>query len=128
TRGVPAAGTESADSSGLSLQVTYTDEDGNAVDVSRLTQGSDFVAHVEVRNVTSQRIDNIALTHVFPAGWEIHNDRMDNAAAGGSRDEAAQPRNPWMSLNGSPMRLRRASTTPTFATIGCCSTSGWGRR
>jgi len=101
TRGVPAAGTESADSSGLSLQVTYTDEDGNAVDVSRLTQGSDFVAHVEVRNVTSQRIDNIALTHIFPAGWEIHNDRMDNAAAGGSRDEAAQPRNPWMSLNGS---------------------------
>jgi uncharacterized protein YfaS (alpha-2-macroglobulin family) len=101
TRGVPAAGAEDSDSSGLTLQVTYTAEDGNAVDVSRLTQGTDFVAHVEVRNVTSQRIDNIALTHIFPAGWEIHNDRMDNASAGGSREEVAQPRNPWMFPNGS---------------------------
>ena len=101
TRGIPAAGMEDSGSSGLALQVTYTDEDGNALDMSRLTQGSDFLAHVEVRNVTAHRIDNIALTHIFPAGWEIHNDRMDNAGAGGSREEAAPARNPWMFPNGS---------------------------
>ncbi len=100
TRGVPQAGADDSASSGLALEVTYTDEEGKALDVSRVTQGADFIAHVEVRNLTSLRIDNIALTHVFPAGWEIHNDRMDNASVGGSREDADKPHNRWMIPGG----------------------------
>ncbi len=55
------------------------------VDVTRVTQGTDLVANITVRNLTPLRIDNIALTQMVPAGWEIHNDRMDNAADGGDK-------------------------------------------
>ena len=102
TQGVPEAGHEEASSSGLTLDVAYTDEDGKPVDVARLTQGTDLIAHVEVRNTTTLRIDNIALTHIFPAGWEIHNDRLDNSSTTGQRDTPA-PRTtfPWNVPDGS---------------------------
>jgi alpha-2-macroglobulin len=101
TRGVMMAGEEDSASAGLALQVSYTDEQGNAVSASRLTQGTDFVAHVEVTNLTSLRIDNIALTEIFPAGWEIHNDRMDNAGAGGMRMDRERAPYGWMVPDGS---------------------------
>jgi uncharacterized protein YfaS (alpha-2-macroglobulin family) len=90
TQGVPEAGSEDASSSGLTLNVAYTDEEGKPLDIEHLTQGTDLIAHVEVKNTTSLRVDNIALTHIFPAGWEIHNDRMDNSNTTGERD--APPR------------------------------------
>jgi uncharacterized protein YfaS (alpha-2-macroglobulin family) len=34
------------------------------------------VADIEVRNTTTLSIDNIALTQIVPAGWEIHNERL----------------------------------------------------
>jgi hypothetical protein len=102
THGVPQAGDEEASSSGLTLDVSYTDEDGKRVDVGHLTQGTDLIAHVEVKNDTTLRIDNIALTHIFPAGWEIHNDRLDNSSTAGQRDTQPQRANfPWGIPDGS---------------------------
>jgi uncharacterized protein YfaS (alpha-2-macroglobulin family) len=86
TRGVPAAGVDQASAAGLSMDVSYTDETGKPVDVGKLNQGSDIIAKVSVRNLTPLRIDNIALTQIVPAGWEIHNDRLDNTAGTGDRD------------------------------------------
>jgi uncharacterized protein YfaS (alpha-2-macroglobulin family) len=102
TRGVPAAGNEDASSSGLTLDVAYTDEEGKPLDLEHLTQGTDLIAHVEVKNTTSLRIDNIALTHIFPAGWEIHNDRLDNSSTAGQRDTTQQhPDSQWGVPDGS---------------------------
>lgn len=84
-RGIPAAGRDAAESAGLALEVSYMDMRGTPVDVTRVTQGTDLVANITVRNLTPLRIDNIALTQMVPAGWEIHNDRMDNAADGGDK-------------------------------------------
>jgi alpha-2-macroglobulin len=102
SQSVPEAGNEDAGSSGLTLDVAYTDEEGKPVDIEHLTQGTDIIAHVDVKNSTSLGIDNIALTHIFPAGWEIHNDRMDNASTTGQRDALA-PRAtfPWGVPDGS---------------------------
>ena len=97
TRGVPEAGSEDASASGLALDVGYTDETGNPIEVERITQGTDLVAHVEVRNTSPLRIDNIALTQILPAGWEIHNDRMDNASAAGEREPTQRPHE-WMGI------------------------------
>ena len=105
TRGVPEAGSEDASASGLALDVGYTDETGNPIEVERITQGTDLVAHVEVRNTSPLRIDNIALTQILPAGWEIHNDRMDNASAAGEREPTQRPRE-WM---GIPVGSREAT-------------------
>ena len=86
TQGVPEAGNEDATASGLAVDVTYTDEDGKSLDIEHLKQGTDLIAHVAVRNGTSLRIDNIALTQIFAAGWEIHNDRLDNSNTTGQRE------------------------------------------
>ncbi|MGC3980761.1 MAG: MG2 domain-containing protein [Steroidobacteraceae bacterium] len=92
-RGIPAADTDDAESAGLALSVSYTDADGNNVDVSRLQQGTDVTAHIEVKNATALTIDNIALTQIVPAGWEIQNDRMEGTAATGERDQ--KTKNPY---------------------------------
>ena len=101
TRGVPEAGSDDAASSGLALEVTYTDESGVPMDVKQLAQGTDLIAHVEVRNTSTVRIDNMALTQIFPAGWEIHNDRLDGGSAAGERPKSEQPRGPWFIPDGS---------------------------
>ncbi|HEX5057430.1 MAG TPA: MG2 domain-containing protein [Gammaproteobacteria bacterium] len=80
--GVPRAGSETAAADGLRLEISYTDKEGHALDVSALTQGVDFIATARVRNLTERQIDNIALTHIVPSGWEIHNPRMSGADEG----------------------------------------------
>lgn len=82
--GVPGAGSETAAANGLRMEIGYTDKDGRALDVSSLAQGGDFIAVARVRNLTDRQIDNIALTHTMPSGWEIHNPRMS-----GDGEEAA---------------------------------------
>jgi uncharacterized protein YfaS (alpha-2-macroglobulin family) len=77
TRGVPKAGTELAAAQGLKLDVRYSTVAGSPIDVSALTQGKDFVASVEVTNTRERPLENLALTHVVPSGWEIHNPRFD---------------------------------------------------
>lgn len=78
-RGVAPAGEETEQADGLSLRVQYSDKDGNALDVAQLPQGTDVVARVTVRNTSGLRLENIALTHMAPSGWEIHNSRLDSA-------------------------------------------------
>lgn len=94
TRGVPKSGSDVAGASGLSLTVEYRDDAGAALDVSRLPQGSDLIAKIVVANDTGHRIDNIALAQLVPAGWEIHNERMEGLEATGTREEE-QPVRPW---------------------------------
>ncbi len=94
-RGVPAPGTDTAGAEGLALEVDYRDEQGNVIDVSRLPQGSDLIARIVVTNTTPHRIDNIALAQLMPAGWEIHNQRMEGLDARGEREETNEQRAPW---------------------------------
>jgi len=91
---VPQAGSEQAASSGLGLQVSYTDDAGNPLTPDHIKQGTDLFAEVTVKNETSLRIDNIALTQIFPAGWEIHNSRLDAGSTSGEREGGA-PNNPF---------------------------------
>lgn len=86
-RGIPKPGTDEAASSGLTLTVDYQGADGNPIDLDELTQGQDIVAEVTVRNTTGQRVDNIAMTQMVPAGYEIHNERMDGAETAGTRSK-----------------------------------------
>jgi uncharacterized protein YfaS (alpha-2-macroglobulin family) len=94
TRGAPPSGADAAGAEGLSIRIEYRDDAGRALDVSRLAQGSDLIAQVSVMNETGHRIDNIALAQLLPAGWEIHNERMEGAEATGERVEEA-PTRPW---------------------------------
>ena len=83
TWGSPAAGDEDAASSGLEVEVEYTDMDGARIDVGELPQGTDLVATVTIRNESGRDARDLALEYRAPSGWEIHNARLDAAEASG---------------------------------------------
>lgn len=61
----------------LTMRINYFNLKGQAVDVSSLKQGTDFVAQVIVKNPGRRgQYDNMALTQIFPSGWEILNTRL----------------------------------------------------
>lgn len=61
----------------LEMSVNYLSQNGSAVDVSKLVQGTDLVAKVVIRNPGKRgAYTQMALTQIFPSGWEILNARM----------------------------------------------------
>ncbi|MDR0422080.1 MAG: hypothetical protein LBH72_03600 [Proteiniphilum sp.] len=60
----------------FALSVRYVDPKGNPLTAESLPQGTEFVAEVTVRNGIEQPFTDLALTQVFPSGWEIFNERM----------------------------------------------------
>lgn len=75
----------------LNMQVSYLTRDGKSVDVTKLVQGTDFVARVTVTNPGKRgAYANLALTQIFPGGWEIINSRMIEGATGTLVSSAAQ--------------------------------------
>lgn len=79
--GIPAAGNETSAENNLKMNVTYRNMQGDVIDVSRLQQGTDFMAEVTITNPSaSAYYKEMALSQIFPSGWEIHNTRMDETA------------------------------------------------
>jgi uncharacterized protein YfaS (alpha-2-macroglobulin family) len=75
--GTPSAGEEKSIMKNLNLQVNYKDLNGNPIDVKSLVQGTDFIAVVAIYNPgTYDYYQNLALTQIFPSGWEIQNQRL----------------------------------------------------
>lgn len=76
--GQPIVGNETPKSSNLALNIRYTDTKGQAIDVAKIAQGTDFIAEVTVSRTGTMNFDfnELALTQVFPSGWEILNSRM----------------------------------------------------
>jgi uncharacterized protein YfaS (alpha-2-macroglobulin family) len=65
------------DPSILVLNVSYLSRDKNPIDINRLTQGTDFVAKVTIKNPGKRGYyERMALRQIFPSGWEILNTRM----------------------------------------------------
>ena len=73
----------------LILDIKYTSLSGKLVDPTRLSQGSDFIATVQLKNTgKSGDYQNMALTEIFPSGWEILNSRLVQNPEGASGAEA----------------------------------------
>jgi len=69
-------GQELVEQRGLSASVIYKDLNGNKINISTLKQGQDFVATINISNLKGENINNVALTQLFPSGWEIVNTRF----------------------------------------------------
>ncbi len=77
--GIPARGKEEDGESNLNIYATYTDVKGNSIDPGSLLQGSEFIAQVTVKNPGLRgSYENMALSQIFPSGWEINNLRLTN--------------------------------------------------
>jgi uncharacterized protein YfaS (alpha-2-macroglobulin family) len=64
----------------LRVTVAFITTSGSPIDVSNIEQGTDFVAKVTVKNTGQQGgYDQMALSQIFPSGWEILNTRLFNS-------------------------------------------------
>ncbi len=64
----------------ITLDVTYKSMNGEKIDPSELERGTDFIAHVTVKNQNSRGnlLDEMALSQIFPSGWEIQSGGLNN--------------------------------------------------
>ncbi|MFN3757157.1 MAG: alpha-2-macroglobulin family protein, partial [Flavobacterium sp.] len=74
--GILPVGQEKTAQSKLSATVTYQTRNGQAVVMQKIPQGTEFFAEITLKNTTNERIENIALSHIIPSGFEIVNTRF----------------------------------------------------
>ncbi len=74
--GKPLVGKEVAANNKLEMSVRYTNGAGENINPENIEQGTDFVVEVTVENPLRRHYEELALTQIFPSGWEIHNSRM----------------------------------------------------
>jgi uncharacterized protein YfaS (alpha-2-macroglobulin family) len=78
-RGKPRMGDEGESAAKyLDFAVSYFDEKGSPMDVSKLKMGTEFKAVVTLsKKGLTRDVDEMALTQIFPSGWEILNWRLE---------------------------------------------------
>ncbi len=78
-KGQPEIGETANEENNLQMEVTYKDMEGNELNPARIEQGTDFKMEVSITNPgLLGNYQQMALSQVFPSGWEIHNTRLDN--------------------------------------------------
>lgn len=78
--GNPLVGDKSSSDNDLLMEVKYLDMNGNEIQPNQIVQGTDFMAEVTLTNPGKKGLyKEMALTQIFPSGWEIHNARMEGS-------------------------------------------------
>lgn len=86
-QGIPPVGEETLAENNLRMEVIYKNMDGNVIDPSRIEQGTDFMAEVRIINPgVMGNYEELALTQIFPSGWEIRNMRLDGVETVWAKD------------------------------------------
>jgi uncharacterized protein YfaS (alpha-2-macroglobulin family) len=71
----------------IRMEVRYLNMEGKEIDPARLEQGSDFMAEVRLTHPGIRaRYKELALTQMFPSGWEIRNLRLDDMESSRVKD------------------------------------------
>jgi alpha-2-macroglobulin len=77
TKKVPQIGKEKKVRSNLEMTIDYTNLSGVSIDPSKITQGTDFIMEVKLKNPTKDQFyREMTLNQIMPSGWEIHNSRL----------------------------------------------------
>jgi len=75
--GIPETGDQTSAEENLKMRIFYKDMQGNSIDVKNLQQGTDFRVDVRIENPgVMDDYEQMALTQIFPSGWEIVNTRF----------------------------------------------------
>jgi len=75
-------GEELAERKNIALKAEYLDGEGKALDITTLRQGTEIIAKVAITNSSGDYVDNVALTKIFPSGWEIVNTSFTELGGG----------------------------------------------
>lgn len=79
TEGIPLNGDKTNAENNLKMSVAYQNLEGKPIDPGTLKQGTDFAAIITVTHPGLLRdYKEMAITEIFPSGWEIRNMRLDN--------------------------------------------------
>lgn len=81
--GTPMDFSTESDARGIELNLIFKDKAGRLLNPAMLSQGSDFIAEVEIINRSPLSIKDMALSQIFPSGWEIMNTRLFEGSASG---------------------------------------------
>ena len=76
TTGILPIGEEKEIQRNLKAIIRYKARNGSTIDVSKIPQGTDFIAEVTITNLKGEKVKDIALSEIFPSGWEIVNTRF----------------------------------------------------
>lgn len=77
--GIPLEENVTDEESDLHMGIRYLGMDGSVIDPAEIEQGTDFMAEIRLSHPgTRADYREMALTQLFPSGWEIRNIRMDN--------------------------------------------------
>jgi uncharacterized protein YfaS (alpha-2-macroglobulin family) len=74
--GILPIGQENVVQSDVSAGIVFKNRKGGVINVSKITQGTEFIAEVTVRSQRNERVENVALSQILPSGFEIVNTRF----------------------------------------------------
>jgi uncharacterized protein YfaS (alpha-2-macroglobulin family) len=74
--GILPIGQENVIQSDVSAAIVFKNRKGSTINVSKISQGTEFIAEVTVRNQRNESVQNVALSQILPSGFEIVNTRF----------------------------------------------------
>ncbi len=84
SEGIPASGAVAEGDNGLRVRRTFLNRDGEPVTTFR--QNDLLVVRLTLTSTTGVRVENVVVTDLLPAGFEIENPRLSASADRGVRD------------------------------------------
>ena len=66
----------------ITMNMSYTDKSGNALNLANLKAGTDIVMQFTVQNPSEWQVTELALSYYLPSGWELVNDRLFGDGSG----------------------------------------------
>jgi uncharacterized protein YfaS (alpha-2-macroglobulin family) len=77
--GVPLEGNEVSSENNIKMDLNYKNMKGEIISIDNMKQGTDFIAEVTITNPGFRGdYEELAITQIFPSGWEILNNRLDD--------------------------------------------------
>ena len=73
--GILPVGKENVVQNNLTANVVFKDRKGKAISVTKIAQGTEFIAEVTLTNRKNEYVQNVALSQILPSGFEIVNTR-----------------------------------------------------
>lgn len=84
--GILPIGEEKTFQQNLTAEVVYRDRVNSPIYISNVTQGSEFYADIEIKNTSLEFVENVALSHIIPSGFEIVNTRYTDFGGFGNNE------------------------------------------
>jgi uncharacterized protein YfaS (alpha-2-macroglobulin family) len=79
--GIPLDNRIKTEQKGIELTRNFYDEDGSPITLESIKQGDQFWVRYRVRSTTHEMLSQLALSSLFPSGWEIINMRLEGTEA-----------------------------------------------